>query len=37
MAKPNVIIRRAPDYNPAAIEISMGGNHLALSAEQGRL
>lgn len=37
MAKPNVIIRRAPDYDPVAIEISMGGNHLALAAGQGRL
>jgi hypothetical protein len=37
MAKPDVIIRRAPDYDPAAIEISMGGNHLTLAAEKGRL
>jgi hypothetical protein len=37
MAKPKVIIRRATDYDPAAIEISIGGNHLTLAAEQGRL
>jgi hypothetical protein len=28
MAKPKVILRRAPEYDPVAIEISMEGNHL---------